>query len=436
MTTAPFTWPALASLFTGLYPPAHGVRTHAAVLPSSCTTLAEVLRQSGYRTGAIVAHPILPSSFGYGQGFDTYSMALERRLGSWEAFSLFRIFSALLPPPRGDKARPTTDAALRWLEQNGGHRFFLWIHYLDPHRDYEPPLEYVRALGGDASRIESLRHYMKGLRQLSESKGGKLTNLDLADITETITNQHLEAMKTLYDAEIAYTDAEIGRLQEYLNRRGLGPNTIVIATADHGEGLGDHGEVVVPHGSYLYDATLRVPLILRGPGVPGGIRIADQVSHVDLLPTILDLVGAPTPPSVQGRSAADLLHGQKEAEPREAFAESEIVRGPRGEFSFLGPGGAKDYFSGIQGKRRALRTGGWKIIFTPRRSEGQFELYNLLRDPGETRNLMLIERDVGERLKARLLQWVIAAEQGRRQEETAPVTPEMRDRLKALGYLD
>jgi hypothetical protein len=130
------------------------------------------------------------------------------------------------------------------------------------------------------------------------------------------------------------------------------------------------------------------------------------------------------------------LRGRKESTPRELFAESEIVRGPRGEFCFLGPGGVKDFFSGIQGKRRALRTDGWKIIFTPRRSEGQFELYDLLRDPGETHNLMQIRPDVGEGMKARLLEWVIAAEQGRREEETVPVTPEMRDRLKAMGYLD
>ncbi len=245
ITPAVMTLPSHASILTGTYPPAHGIRNNGDYrLGAGALTLAEVLRARGFRTGAVIGAFVLDSMFGLDQGFDQYDDALPAR-GPSESFYAER------------SARGVTDAALRFIEGAKGSRFFLWAHYFDAHHPYMAPSPFREQY---ASRP--------------------------------------------YDAEIAYIDTEIGRLIDSMRRLGAMDKTLVVVVGDHGEGLNDHGED--SHGVFVYDETSRVPFIVSFPSyVPGGLRPRAVVSTVDVMPTILDLVRidpAQAAAPVQGRS--------------------------------------------------------------------------------------------------------------------------------------
>ena len=238
---APITLPAHASLLTGLYPFEHRVRDNGDFrLSDRAQTLAEVLQRHGYRTGAVVGAFVLDRRFGLAQGFDSYDDDIpeERRSGSFG-------FAERQAPA-------VTDAALAWLSAQPPDRpFFLWVHYFDPHAGYEAH--------SDDSAFFGLPPY---------------------------------------DAEIAFVDREIGRLLGQLDETGRGAETLVVAAADHGEGLWEHGEV--SHGYFAYDSTLRAALILRLPDrAHADTAIAAPVSLIDVFPTVLERLGIP-PGDVSG----------------------------------------------------------------------------------------------------------------------------------------
>ena len=263
ITPAPLTLPAHSSIMTGQYPIQHGVRNNGNfVLGKGAHTLAEIMRENGYRTGACVGAFVLDSIFGLNQGFDFYEDRFPARGKPMEVLYNDR------------KAGEVTHIGLNWLEKNRGKKFFLWLHYFDPHATYSPPAPFAE-----------------------------------------------EYQKCPYDGEIAYTDQCIGDLFKGLERLGLSKRTIIILTADHGESLGEHGEAT--HAIFIYDATLRVPLIIKGPeGVfPKGKSIPALVSNMDILPTVLDLFGF-NPITADDRAAsstgddgATLSTGADEADP-------------------------------------------------------------------------------------------------------------------------
>jgi arylsulfatase A-like enzyme/Tfp pilus assembly protein PilF len=308
VAVAPLTLPSHASILTGLYPPRHGVRDNADFrLPSAETTLAEHLEQHGYKTAAVVGSLVLSSFLGLSQGFDAYD---EPGAASDGKLSLYR-------PIVERPASEVTDAAIAALNRFGGSSFFLWVHYYDPHHPYSPPPPY-------ATRF--------------------------ADRP--------------YDGEIAFTDMQLGRLLDDLSRRGILDRTLVVVTADHGESLGEHGEKT--HGLLLYDADIRVPLILRLPGsIPATRRVGGVVSGVDVVPTVLDLMALPPLPGTQGRSFAAAARGGDVPAREPAYAEA--VYGER-----------------IYGwsPAYALRGAGRKFIEAP-----EPEIYDLGADPRETANL-------------------------------------------------
>ena len=237
--TSPTTLPSHASILTGLYPHRHGSRANGFYpLRAEETTLAELLSARGYATAAVVSTFILDAMFGLDQGFDVYEdEAVEK--GRW----------TLVSERRGDR---TTDRALQWLRGERDSPFFLWVHYYDPHVVYEPPAPYSEAYAANP-----------------------------------------------YDGEIAFDDEQVGRLLRALEEGGLTEETLVVVVADHGEGLGDHGEF--SHGFLVHDATIRIPLIMRaGSRLGGGVHIRRRVSQVDLVPTILSLLGVPAPGRLDG----------------------------------------------------------------------------------------------------------------------------------------
>lgn len=229
-TAVPLTLPSHATMFTGLYPTATGVRDNLYYsLPDSSVTLAEVLAESGYATSGVIGAYVLHSKFGLAQGFSYYNDHLG---GAGEE-------SVVGYPERN--AQETADIAIEWVKNNSKKKFFLWVHFFDPHTPYSPPEPYAS---------------------------------EFAD---------------KYDGEIAYTDYHLGRLLAEIKKADLDYNTAIIIVGDHGESLGEHGEST--HGVLTYDSTLRVPLIVKAPKWHRGKRVSEVVSLVDIFPTLMNFAG-------------------------------------------------------------------------------------------------------------------------------------------------
>ncbi len=354
----PLTRPSHVSLFTGLYPAEHGIRDNVSPsLDESVPTLPAILSRSGFRTAAFVSSVVLSSQSGLARGFDTYSDRFE--MGEDDARFLNTI------QKRGDQ--PTAEA-VSWLEGHAGkERLFLWLHLYDPHDPYQPPEPYASRYPGRP-----------------------------------------------YDGEVAWSDELVGRLDGALDRLGLRKDTLLVVTSDHGEGLGEHGEAV--HGYFVYETTLRVPLIFRGPGVKDRQRLGAAARTVDLLPTLLDLLGVDRSPTLQlpGRSLASALRGGAAARSEAVYAESLL---PLLHFGWS--------------DLRALRDGRFKYIQAPKP-----ELYDLEADPREERNLVSAEPARVEALRTALAGWLAAEKKRTAAGATAASVPEeMLEKLGALGYL-
>jgi arylsulfatase A-like enzyme/Flp pilus assembly protein TadD len=258
----PVTLPAHATIFTGLLPSRHGVRSNGLFrLDPDTTTLAERLRERGYATGAFIAAVVLDRRYGLDQGFDVYDDLMDARdPASHVGF----------PQRRGEKVAA---AALEWLGRIEEQPTFLWVHLFDPHEPYDPP--------------EPERSRYPG---------------------------------SPYDGEIAYVDRVIGKLLDGYKSVGRYRDAVILLTADHGESLGEHGER--SHGIFIYDATVHVPLILKAAGIAPGLRIEAQVGHVDLFPTLLALVGAEIPGDLDGDSLLPWFRGSPPAAGAPAYLES------------------------------------------------------------------------------------------------------------------
>ena len=234
-----------------------------------------------------------------------------------------------------------------------------------------------------------------------------------------VDDEDVQFMIDRYDGEVAYADAQIGRLLDALNELGL-DDTLVVYTADHGESLGEHG-YLFDHGEYLYEDQIRVPLIVRHPDLPGGRVVEDQVETVDILPTILDFLGIDAVAGLRGRSLLPLVHGLTGDEAlRLAFSESDVCE--PGSLRPCGP-------IGIAGKLAAVRAGGWKLVYDPL---GGHELYDLRADPGETVDRAADQPELALSLGRRL---------GILLEGSAPLADaqqldlETIEKLRALGYV-
>jgi choline-sulfatase len=349
----PLTRPSHVSLFTGLLPAAHGIRDNVApALDAAVPTLAETLHAAGFRTGAFVSSIVLSRQSGLHRGFDAYSDAFDA--GTDDARFLNTI------QKRGDG--PTAET-VAWLEKEApsGARLFAWLHLYDPHDPYEPPEPY-------ASRY--------------------------ADRP--------------YDGEVAYADDLVGRLDAALGRLGLRDDTLLVVTSDHGEGLGEHGEEV--HGFFVYETTLRVPLILRGPGVAAGTRVPGTAHTIDVLPTVQALLGLAPPARADGRNLAPALSGGTAPPEAPTYAES---------LTPLLHYGWSDL--------RALRDGRFKYVLAPRP-----ELYDLREDPRELRNLAAVDGARAQAMRAALLRRIEGESRGA---ATVSVPPDVLEKLGALGYV-
>ncbi len=392
--TSSWTPPTMASIFTGVPPMTHGVVSGEIVdtkavrqpmLPESLSTIAELVGKSGYRTLGVASNRHLALDLGFGQGFDRY----------------FDPPTFLNAPVVNDRARQllTAEYGADWRRTWHGQPLFLWLHYFDPHDPYFPYAPWIaaQAPGADADGPRSpAQLVMRDLRQRFPRPDALLA----------------EAIRPFYDSEIRRTDQLLADLWNELVPDG---NVLFIFTADHGEEMVDHGGL--GHSQSLYDELTRIPLLFWWPrGVPAGLRIAQPVSALDILPTILELVGQPAPAGLAGRSLAPLWRGaaagEKGAERRPVFLE-------------LAP--PKPF-------RWAVVDGDRKLILDPA-SPATPELYDLASDPGEKVDLAVREPAEVERLRAELRTWARKNPRAPDQRTRDRLDDDLRKELEALGYL-
>lgn len=323
---APLTLPSHASLLTGTLPPVHGVRENGVVFDRKTPTIARAFRDAGYRTAAFVGAYVLNRRFGLDEGFETYDDAVRRDMERAE----------LLEAERA--AEKVVDAALKWLP-DGEAPFFLWVHLYDPHAPYMPPPEFLEKAGGNP-----------------------------------------------YDGEVAYADAQVGRLIAALRERGLTDRTIVAVTGDHGEGLGEHGEMT--HGMLAYDSTLRVPLVIA---IPGGEAASDgaPMSLAELGPRLLHAAGL--------RQVPERLP-----------VYSETVYPRRAGWHALS----------------VLTDERWKLI-----RSSETELYEISTDTSETSNVAAAQPNIVQAMSAAIDRLGAGAK------TATTVSAEAAERLRALGYV-
>ncbi|HYU34387.1 MAG TPA: sulfatase [Thermoanaerobaculia bacterium] len=374
-----WTRPAVTSLLTGLEPHTHGVQQRLDALPASFDTLPEILHREGYQTAAFVSSAVITAKFGFGQGFDVFRQRTKETI-----------------EPERTTSEWVNEEALRWLEQRDPDRpFFLFLHTLDPHMPYRPPEPFRRRLAPDADPRAGLLEHVVALR----------------DGLQPTSARDREEIPALYDAEIAGNDAAFGRLIAGLRARGLSEPLLLVFVSDHGEELFDHGGW--EHGSTLYQELVHVPLLLKLPwGAGAGRRIGETVRQVDVLPTILDVLGDQIPQGLQGRSLLPLLQAPS--------------RRPPAAFSSLDLDGRR-IESAVLGNRKLIHT-----LAHDRRPAGM-ELYDLAADPGERRNLAAAEPSTVQGLA-----WLIE----RRARAGAPpdasrvtLDRELEEQLRALGYV-
>ena len=353
------TLPSHTTILTGLDPLEHGVEANGLFrVPRDVDTLAEVLGAAGYQTAAFVSAAVLSPDYHLDQGFGVYDARVPTSSDP---------LKMMVDQRDGGQ---TTDAALAWLKEHASSRtpFFLWVHYYDPHlpRNVKPPFD------------------------------------RLADP---------------YRAEIAYADSQLHRLLESVERSAGRRGVLVAFTADHGEALGEHGEVT--HGILAYDATLHVPMILAGPGVPKGVRSEILARHIDLFPTIAHLLHVKPPEGLPGR---DLLAATAAPAPATDEAKPDVL----GWFQSRGPEATLGW-AAIEG----IRTLRWKYTATP----APVELYDVLADPHERRNRATEDAAVSARMAALFQSYRESHARSEHASERNDLSMEQAAQLAALGYV-
>ena len=369
VSTSSWTLPAHLSLMTSLDPGAHGGTDMKHGFNRRAPTLAAVLRDAGFASQAVTSHLYVSSVYGLDAGFDRLDFHQDRKAGD------------------------VAERGIDLLDRFGDRPFFVFLHFYDPHWHYDPPADVLRIFE------TSYAGKLTGVWQdFSKRDRASLSPADLA---------HLLA---LYDGEIRYVDEELGRLLDHMKRRGLEKNTLVVVTSDHGEEFLDHGSW--EHQKTLYEEVIRIPLLMRGPGVALR-REPAQVSLLDVAPTILEWAGVPRPPSQQGRSLLGPV----------------VARTAYGETEHTADGTRKLFLRAGQGS--------WKSILSlPRRGEtpAREEWYDLAADPRETQSRSPRDDVAGSLRKEALLRFR-QSRQGAGEAPAVALTAEQREQLRALGYV-
>lgn len=363
-SSIPLTTPSHSTILTGKYPFGHGVRDNGSfILPKSQLTMAEILADHGYQTAAAVGAFPLMRRFGIDQGFDFFDDHVTRYREDLQGEEIQRARNLFFDERR---AGEVNDAILPWFEAHADQPFFAWIHYYDPHQPTNPPPPYDILYADDP-----------------------------------------------YDGEIAYADEAIGVVLRHLERIGVSQRTVVIFTSDHGEGLDQHQEST--HSQLLYNTSLNVPLIIRVPAGPQNMVVEDWVGTVDILPTLLDLLGIRAPDGLHGKSLAGYLRdgGDKDTpRPMPLYAETLSPR--------IGHG---------WGELRSIMESPYKLIYGPRP-----ELYDLEKDRDELHDLIGEQPALARALEGKLSD--LLRRFGQAPEDAfSQIDDEALEMLRSLGYV-
>jgi len=361
----PLTLPSHAALLTGTYPFYNGVRDQPGFrLPDDIPTLAEYFSRAGYATAAVLGSPVLSRRFGLSRGFEDYDDRFEASTEEQEAGL----------PNIKRPADSVVRLALAWLDgKPSGKPFFLWLHFYDPHLPYRAP----------------------------EPFRSRFANRP-------------------YDGEIAYTDSALATLFTGLRSRGLFDSSVIALTADHGEGLGDHGES--SHGYFIYDSTIRVPLLVKPAATTPARDIKTSVSLVDLAPTLLHLAGIPVPSSMQGTDLGGSTISGEEPRPHPVYAETMYP------LLHLGWNPLRALIS-----QKAAQPAAWQAVKYIQAPHPEF--YDLASDPGEVRNEYSSHQAEAAPLRDQLESFVRAHVPAKPSAARAPVSAETAELFASLGYV-
>ncbi|MCP5108767.1 MAG: sulfatase-like hydrolase/transferase, partial [bacterium] len=356
ISQTPLTLPSHTTILSGTYPLYHQVRDNGGFLvPESLEFVSETVKDNGWTTSAFIASYVLHSKWGVNQGFDFYSDDFD--LSKYQKISLGNV------QKRADEVLGNAE---QWLKENKNKKFFTWVHLYDPHTPYDPPSPFKEKFAGRP-----------------------------------------------YRGEVEYLDHQLGLFFDFLKEEGLYDRSLIILAGDHGESLGEHGEDT--HGFFIYEATARVPLIIRAPFSFPRPRIGNIVELADLAPTILDALGVPIPSSYQGQSLLNLMFGAGEREKNTAYSETYY---PRLHYGW-------SELKALYYKNK------WKYILAPRD-----ELYDFREDLAEDHNLALKESGEARRAKVRLRNFTGKQSQGARKlGKEVKLDKDDLQKLAALGYI-
>jgi arylsulfatase A-like enzyme len=336
---SPKTTPSIASMITSKYVECTGVKTNWGILPGRFLTIAEVMKKHGLATVAYTSNANLIAKNGIARGFDE--------------FTFFPGVAARL-----------TGKVIKRLAKGFDKKFFLWLHYIDPHGPYTPPAPYNTMFVNDEFYNPLLKVNLDYTPMKGRNKNYVLGSVPLYQQDAFKGNpkkNELAFYISQYDGEIRYLDEEIKKLINYMNEKGLLENTIIVFTSDHGEGLGEHN-YYFEHGWFAYQDQVSVPLFIYIPNEKKCMKIREPVELLDLAPTLVELLKILVPEDFQGKSLLRYLNGKKR---KTGFIYSQTPK----EYPDL---------------YKTLRLGKWKYIID---RDGKEEFYNLARDPGETVNL-------------------------------------------------
>jgi arylsulfatase A-like enzyme len=398
-TTSPWTLPSHASMLTGLYPRRHGLRLPVNSMRKaresaealgvktgryevSQTTLAERLGRAGYATAGFVNFTLVSQRYGFDRGFQQFRH-IENNAGSAEPSKIAK-------------------HAVRWIESPPSEPFFLFLHFYDVHSPYRSLPKYRQQFVNDYAGPLGPTGFVHFNRILN---GGYLP-----------TDADVQYLNDIYDAGIRQLDDSLAGVVASLEKSGLLENTLIVITSDHGEQFMEHG--TVSHGSNHYQEVLRIPWIIRGPGVPPGERIETMVSLVDLMPTVLGILGVESPGGLDGVDVASTWRSQERLAERYLFAEAEMSAGFEFDLEKVDV-------------KKAVRNSRFKLHYNT--AAQTKELYDLLSDPGETQNLADAQHRAGDQLMRRLEQFLSDPATS---QPVAPLSPEQRKSLKSVGYID
>lgn len=387
-STTSWTLPGHMSILTGRSLLGHGVVTDAQKLGDDIPTLAEGLKGAGYATHAIVSAPYVEARYGFDRGFDSYDDQTIRFATHGASYK--EVTAPLLQ-----------NTAAEWLDRNGSRKFFLFLHYWDVHYDYAPGAPYDTMFDPHyEGQIDGVNFYFNDA-----------VHADMAE-------RDLEHVLALYDGEIRLVDDHIAKLRAKLDEIGVGGKTIIVITSDHGDEFFEHDRK--GHHRTLYDEVLRVPLIVYVPGVkPQRSEVAMETSTIDIMPTVLGLVGAPVPPGVEGADLTDVAYLGRPEWDRTTIAEL--------------------YRTESLNVQVSLRRTGEKVIH--HFNDRLVESYDIATDPGEHSRRPIRQAPTTE-LMADLGMWLNerwAGYRGRVRaglDRAVTMDAETQDRLRALGYIE